>query len=137
MKFVLRIKLKHLDQWNSHRKAIADAYQSRLQNVGDLVLPFTTNGASHVFHVYTLRSAKRDELQKQLLSKGIHTMIHYPVPPHLQKAFAHLNYKMGDFPIVEELATTSLSLPIWPGLEISQIDFICEEIEGFFKRNHL
>jgi dTDP-4-amino-4,6-dideoxygalactose transaminase len=71
-----------------------------------------------------IRSNRRDELQAYLESKGIGTMIHYPIPPHLQKAYESLGHKKGDFPIAEELADTSLSLPVWPGMSKNEVEFI-------------
>jgi dTDP-4-amino-4,6-dideoxygalactose transaminase len=130
---VLSVKLKHLDKWATERKLTAKTYLTELQSVGDLVLPFTAAGCEHVFHIFTVRTERRDQLQKYLLGRGIHTMIHYPVPPHLQKAFAYLNLKRDDFPIAEKLAKISLSLPIWPGLKKEQAEFICESIKGFFR----
>ena len=73
----------------------------------------------------------RNELQQHLTDKGIGTLIHYPVPPHLQHAYAHLGYKKGDFEIAEKLAETCLSLPVWPGLQEEQIVFIAECIKSF------
>lgn len=120
----LRVKLKHLEEWTKKRKKIAEQYIASLSHRTDLVLPYTHSNADHVFHLFVVRSSKRDALQEELCAKGIQTMIHYPVPPHLQKAYRNLGYKKGDFPIAEEIANTCLSLPIWPGMlkhEISKV----------------
>jgi dTDP-4-amino-4,6-dideoxygalactose transaminase len=128
---VLSVKLKYLDAWTEERRSIAKMYLTELQGVGDLILPITAMRCKHVYHVFTVRTEQRDQLQEYLLGKGIHTLIHYPVPPHLQKAFGHLNFKRGFFPIAEKLADTSLSLPIWPGLKKAQVEFICECVRRF------
>lgn len=129
----LRVKLIHLEADNQKRKIIAEHYNNRLQATDNLILPFVSNDCSHVFHLYVIRTNKRDELQKYLKSKQIETIIHYPVPPHLQKAYSYLKFKKGNFPIAEEIASTCLSLPIYPGLSPNKIDYICESINSFFK----
>jgi dTDP-4-amino-4,6-dideoxygalactose transaminase len=75
----------------------------------------------------------RDQLQQYLTKNGIGTLIHYPIPPHLQKAFAYLEHKAGAFPIAEEVASTCLSLPIWPGMSEADITIVCESIKTFYK----
>jgi len=129
---VLAMKLKYLDAWNAQRRLLASTYFELLGNVGDLILPAIANGASHVYHVFTIRTNYRDALQAHLKEKGIETSNHYPVPPHLQKAFTHLGYTKGDFPIAEKLASTSLSLPIWPGLSKKEQEQIGRAINEFF-----
>jgi dTDP-4-amino-4,6-dideoxygalactose transaminase len=133
---ILSVKLKYLDSWIEQRKSIASMYSNLLNGVGDLVLPSIAEGSTHVFHIFPVRSSHRDPLQNHLTSKGIGTIVHYPLPPHLQKAFSYLGYEKGDFPIAEKMADTSLSLPIWPGLSEEQIEFIADSIKSFFK-NHL
>ncbi len=132
---VLAVKLKYLNAWNAERRLLAAIYHELLHNVGDLILPTIANGASHVYHVFTIRTNYRDALQAYLKEKGIETSNHYPVPPHLQKAFAHLGYKKGDFPIAEKLANTSISLPIWPGLSKKDQDLIAKAIKDFFEHH--
>ena len=117
----LRVKLNYLEEWTKKRKEIAKWYNELLCESKDLILPFTHEKADHVYHLYVVRTNKRDTLQKQLADKGIQTMIHYPVPPHLQLAYKHLGFKEGDFPIAEEIAKTCLSLPIWPGMDKNSI----------------
>lgn len=128
----LHIKLKYLAVWTRQRQALAAIYQQQLARVGDLILPTTAQDCSHVFHLYVVRTEKRDELQAYLAKQGIGTLIHYPIPPHLQKAYHFLNYPKGSLPITEKLAATSLSLPLYVGLEESQISYIIEKIEAFF-----
>jgi dTDP-4-amino-4,6-dideoxygalactose transaminase len=120
----LRVKLNYLEEWTNQRKEIAQWYNEALQMRNDLVLPSVHENADHVYHLYVVRTSKREKLQQELTEKGIQTMIHYPVPPHLQKAFKHLGYKQGDFPIAEEIASTCLSLPVWPGMLKTDIDKI-------------
>jgi dTDP-4-amino-4,6-dideoxygalactose transaminase len=118
----LRVKLNYLQEWTNQRKEIAQWYNEVLQLRNDLVLPYVHENADHVYHLYVVRTSNRDNLQQELTEKGIQTMIHYPVPPHLQKAYKHLGYKQGDFPIAEEISRTCLSLPVWPGMFKSDIE---------------
>jgi dTDP-4-amino-4,6-dideoxygalactose transaminase len=119
----LRVKLNYIDEWTNQRKEIASWYNTNLNNK-NWILPEVHEYADHVYHLYVIRTNNRDKLQIELNSKGIQTMIHYPVPPHLQKAYKHLGYNEGDFPIAEEIAKTCLSLPIWPGMEIKLLEQI-------------
>lgn len=130
----LTVKLKHLDSWTAQRRQIASWYNETLAQVGDLILPHTIPGATHVYHLYVIKTQHRDQLQKYLTENNIGTLIHYPVPPHLQKAYAHLNYKKGDFPIAEQLADTCLSLPLWPGMEKKHVDHVSAAILNFYKQ---
>lgn len=128
----LSVKLMHLPSWTSERQQIATCYTAGLKDLGEVITPTKHPNATHVYHLYVIRTERRDELQEYLKEKGIGTLIHYPIPPHLQEAYSDLGYKRGDFPIAEELAQTSLSLPIWPGMKISQVEFIASEIKKFF-----
>lgn len=127
----LSIKLKYLTEWTRQRQTIAGWYTDALQGIGDITLPSTLTGSTHVFHLYVIRTKFRDALQQYLASKEIGTLIHYPIPPHLQKAYADLGYKKGDFPIAEEMAETCLSLPLWPGMSPNDIEFVCDSIRRF------
>jgi dTDP-4-amino-4,6-dideoxygalactose transaminase len=120
----LRVKLNYLQEWTNQRKEIAQWYNEELKLRNDLVLPYVHENADHVYHLYVVRTSDREKLQQELTEKGVQTMIHYPVPPHLQKAYKNLGYKEGDFPIAEEIARTCLSLPVWPGMFKSDIDKI-------------
>jgi dTDP-4-amino-4,6-dideoxygalactose transaminase len=128
----LAVKLKYLDEFTVLRKEVAKTYDTLLKGTGDLILPYTDEKASHVFHIYLVRTKKRHELQQYLLEHNIGTLIHYPIPPHLQKAYANLGFTKGDFPIAEELAATSLSLPLWPGIKQEQVKYVCDIIQRFF-----
>lgn len=131
----LSIKLRYLQQWTAQRQQIAAWYNENLTGIGDLVLPYVHSEASHVYHLYVIKTTFRNELQEFLAGNGVGTLIHYPIPPHLQEAYMHLGYKGGDFPIAEELANTCLSLPIWPGMDIAEVDDVCGKIKRFFNRN--
>lgn len=110
---VLRVKLNHLDEWNDRRRAIAMIYSEKLQDT-DLVLPRVPDWADPVWHLYVVRSAGRDMLQKRLADNGIGTLIHYPIPPHMQHAYADLNFPADALPLARRLAGEVLSLPIGP-----------------------
>src|SRR5690606_16709206 len=99
----------------------------------EIILPYTHQDASHVYHLYVIRTTRRDELKKYLADNGIGTLIHYPIPPHLQQAYTYLGYQKGDFPLAEELAETSLSLPLWPGINQQEVLNISSQIKHFFK----
>lgn len=131
----LSVKLKHLNDWTKQRQQIAGWYDSALKNTGDLVLPFTSSQSTHVYHLYIVRTTHRDLLQEYLSGEGIGTLIHYPIPPHLQKAYQFLGYKKGDFPIAEEIAETCLSLPIWPGLREEDVQTVAAALSNYFHGN--
>lgn len=128
----LSVKLKHLDSWTKERQQIAGWYDEALKNIGDLILPVVATNATHVYHIYMVRTKHREALQNYLTENGIGTLIHYPVPPHLQKAYQHLGFKKGDIPLAEEIADTCLSLPLWPGMKESEVQFIGEKIKSYF-----
>jgi len=113
---VLRVKLRHLDEWNARRTAIAARYTAELAGVG-LVLPEVPKWVEPVWHLYVVQHADRDGLQKALQESGIGTLIHYPIPPHLQKAYRDAGYAVGRFPIAERMANRLLSLPMGPQLD--------------------
>jgi len=125
----LSVKLNYIQQWTAQRKEIASVYNELLKDVEGLILPKCHEHADHVYHLYVIRSKNRIELQNFLLENGVQTMIHYPVPPHLQQAYKYLGYKPGDFPIAEEIADTCLSLPIWPGMKNSDVEYISDLIK--------
>lgn len=130
---LLDVKLRRLNASNLKRNKIAKYYIKKLRGVGDIVLPVTAVDATHVYHIFCIRTKKRNKLQKFLKENGVQTLIHYPVPPHLQKAYKELNFKKGDFPIAEELASTSLSLPMYPEMTISQIETVIYLISKFYE----
>ncbi len=130
---ILNVKLKHIQSWNRERQKIAKRYDQLLSKNIQITIPYVNPKANHVYHLYVIKTFKRDQLKQYLNQKGVETSIHYPVPPHLQKAYAHLGYKKSDFPIAEELANSALSLPIYPGLKDKSIIYICDLINEFFK----
>jgi len=131
---LLSLKLRYLSQWTAERQQAAARYLSNMAGISGLVLPHTHVDATHVFHLFVLRTVQRNELQNYLSEKGITTVIHYPIPPHLQQAYSPSGYERGDFPVAELLAETSLSLPLFPGIREDQIDYVSEQIIGFFSR---
>ncbi len=130
----LKIKLNYLKSNNKLRKMKADKYLSELKNIGDIILPMTDSNSTHVYHIFNIRTKKRDSLKKYLDQNKIGNLIHYPVPPHLQKAYAELGFKKGDFPIAEELASTSISLPIYPELTDNEQNFVILKIKEFYEK---
>lgn len=118
---ILRAKLPHLVEWTERRRAIAAAYADGLRDSG-LVLPAVPNWAEPAWHLYVVRSAERDALQSRLTEASVGTLIHYPIPPHRQQAYAALGIAPGALPIAERLAGEVLSLPIGPHLELAQVD---------------
>ena len=129
----LSIKLKELNRDNLKRVEIARLYSELLEGVGDLILPELAADATSVYHLYVIRTKKRDELQTYLAKHGIGTMIHYPVPPHLQQAYIDLGYKKGDFPIAEEIANTCLSLPISPSMQINEVQEVVKVLHEYWQ----
>ena len=129
---LLSVKLKHAASWTNERIEIARRYTEQLRGVGDLILPAVAQYATHVYHIYLVRTARRDALQDFLNQNGVGTLIHYPIPPHLQKAYSTLKYSKGAFPLSEIISKTCLSLPLYPGLKNEEIDYICDTIKKFF-----
>jgi dTDP-4-amino-4,6-dideoxygalactose transaminase len=119
----LCVKLKMLDKWNQSRRKIASRYQEAFVGTS-LTLPAVCSWASPVWHQYTVRHPLRDEIQEAIEQKGVGTLIHYPIPPHLQRAYAHLGYAEGDFPVAEKIHREILSLPIGPHLTEQEQDYV-------------
>lgn len=127
---VLSVKLKHLEDWNKKRNAIANTYIRDLHNVGDLILPTPNNNTN--WHLFVIRTYKRDDLMHHLEKCGIHCGIHYPVPLHTTPALKFLGYKKGDFPIAEMRAKTMISLPIYAELKNPEVQYMIKTIKNFF-----
>ncbi|MFL5729498.1 MAG: DegT/DnrJ/EryC1/StrS family aminotransferase [Cytophagaceae bacterium] len=132
---ILSVKLKHLSAWTQERQKIAGWYTQQLQELGDLILPYQAKDATHVYHLYVIRTEKRDLLQQYLGQQGIDTLIHYPVPPHLQKAYQDLRFSKGTFPLAEKIADTCLSLPLYIGMKEDEVSYVAGKIREFFKRH--
>jgi len=130
---VLGVKLKHLAKWTSERRRVAHRYHELLADT-PLQLPHEATDAESVYHLYVVRHLRRDELKKHLEANGVGCAIHYPIPLHLQKAYASLGHKAGDFPMAEKAARECLSLPIYPELTDAQIRRVAEVIKDFFRK---
>ena len=130
---VLRVKLKHLDDWTCGRRRVAQRYAELLANT-PLQLPCEADFAQSAWHLYVVRHPRRDQLKTHLEANQIGCALHYPLPLHLQKAYAHLGHKAGDFPVAEKAARECLSLPIYPELTDEQIDRVATVIRDFFKQ---
>ena len=112
---ILKVKLEHLDRWNQQRRDRAELYNTLLTDVGEGIGPLhEAPWAKAIYHLYVVRVEDRDELIAKLGRENIGTGIHYPVPLHLQRAYSHLGYKEGDFPVSERLAKEIVSLPMYP-----------------------
>lgn len=127
---VLRVKLEHLDAWNTRRQTLAQRYEQGLRGL-DFILPAAAHEADHVWHLYVIRSSARDRLADWLTRHGIQTQVHYPVPPHLQPAYADMSFRRGDFPIAEKMADEVISLPMWPHLDHKAQDNVISALQAF------
>ncbi len=127
----LRVKLAKLDEWNDKRRRIAKTYLQALEGICDLNLPYVPDWADAVWHLFVVRHVKRHLLQKHLGENGISTLIHYPVPPHLQTAYGELDYKRSQFPISEAMAAEVLSLPISAHLSQPEISYVMQHLSTF------
>jgi dTDP-4-amino-4,6-dideoxygalactose transaminase len=130
---VLGVKLKHLDEWNALRRAHAARYTELLEDLETmcaLSLPRARPYAEHVYHLYVIQLEERDALQRTLGEAGVQTGIHYPVPIHLQPAYAARGHKPGDFPEAERQAAQVLSLPMFPELTDEQMRHVAETIDS-------
>ena len=119
----LRVKLTRLDEWNKRRAAIAHRYQTQLADTG-MTLPFVPEWAEPAWHLYVVQSPQRDDLLQKLGKARIGTLIHYPIPPHLQQAYALAGYVQGQFPIAEQMARQMLSLPMGPHYTLEQQNYV-------------
>jgi dTDP-4-amino-4,6-dideoxygalactose transaminase len=127
---VLRVKLRHLDAWNEQRRVLTGRYTQALKDSG-LVLPIEPDYATHVFHLYVVRHPRRDSLKVFLKRHGVQTLIHYPIPIHLQPAYLELGCKAGDLPVTEQASREVLSLPLYPEMPEEHIPRITEIIFAF------
>ena len=123
-------KLNIMEKINDNRRSIAQRFLNEINN-SKIMLPKVKDGYEHVWHVFAIRCQSRDELERYLNEYGIGTNKHYPIPIHLQKCYEKLNYKIGDFPVAEEISTTELSLPLYYGMSESDIDYIIDTINRF------
>ena len=135
---VLRVKLRHLEEWNQHRREHARFYDAQFAAAGltspgsPLRLLQTLPQAGHIYHQYVIRAERRDELRRYLAERGVGTEIYYPLPLHLQKCFAYLGYREGDFPEAERAAQEVLALPIFPELTEEEQSQVVDSIAAFY-----
>jgi len=130
---VLRVKLRHLAEWQGTRRSHAAEYTRLLQQVPGIMPPHEPEGLEHVYHQYTIRTEQRDALQRHLAARRIGTTVYYPYPLHLQPLYAHVGHRAGDFPHAERAAQEVLSLPMYPELRKDQIAHVVEAIAEFMK----
>jgi dTDP-4-amino-4,6-dideoxygalactose transaminase len=123
----LRVKLRHLDEWNERRRAVAARYRERLAGIEGLVLPQVPDWAEPVWHLFVVRTPRRDVLQERLAEAGVDTIIHYPIPPHLAGAYAS-DFERGELPVAERLAAEVLSLPMGPQLVLEDADRVAAAV---------
>lgn len=126
----LRVKLPHLPDWNDRRRHVAQSYLAELADL-PVVLPRVDAGGDHIWHLFVIRSDERNGLQGHLTTQGVQTMLHYPVPPHLQEAYRYLGLREGAFPIAERIHRECLSLPMGPHLTEDQVGVVVEAIRAF------
>lgn len=132
---ILLAKLSRLDEWNRRRQEIAARYCAEIKNPNVRLTPIPANPWSHVWHVFPVFCERRDELQKFLKERGVETLIHYPIPPHRQEAFAGAiergEFRHGMLPIAEELARTELSIPMGPAMTDEQVSYVIESLNAY------
>lgn len=125
----LRVKLKYLDEWNKRRTKIAEKYLAKLKGIDRLQLPIQNSESKHVWYAFVIRTNKREQLKKYLQDCGIETLIHYPIPPHKQKAYSEMNFL--NYPVSESIHREVLSLPIGPHMTLEQVDYTVESLLKF------
>lgn len=130
---VLSVKLQYLEAGNARRRQVAARYADGLQAVAEVRLPGVNDPAGHVYHLFVIRTTQRDALMRHLQERDIGCIIHYPIPIHLQKAYASRGWKAGDFPVAEKAAGEILSLPLSPVMTDGQVDFVVETIARFYR----
>ncbi len=125
---ILNVKLNYLDDWNEDRRQNAHYYNELLNGLEKIIIPKEMPYGKHIYHLYVVRVSERDKFQKFMNDAQIGTLIHYPIPLHLQKAYQYLGYKKGDFPIAEKCAQEVISLPMFPELTRQEIEYVCQKI---------
>lgn len=130
---VLHAKLPYLAGWNGQRRANAAWYDDRLAGLSRIRTPAARPDRFHIYHQYTIRAQRRDDLKRHLDARGVGSMVYYPLPLHLQPCFRHLGYSEGDLPESERAAAEVLSLPIYPELSEAQREEVCVAIESFYR----
>jgi len=130
---VLRAKLPHLDRWNALRRERAARYTEKLKGIPQVQTPYVPEDREAIFHLYVIQAERRDELMAFLRERGVGSLIHYPTPIHLQKAYVHLGYKEGDFPVAERVTKRIVSLPMFPELTDEMVDYVAQQIREFYR----
>ena len=125
----LRVKLRKLDEWTEERNRIAETYLNELKDVSGIELFNLADGATSAYHLFVVKAKDRKVLQSKLTEAGVGTLIHYPIPPHLQECYNYLGYKNGDFPIAEHLSNSILSIPLFIGMAFEEISFVSKKIK--------
>jgi dTDP-4-amino-4,6-dideoxygalactose transaminase len=125
---MLQVKLRHLEDWNAGRRQAAARYRELLAGIDGVIIPYEPEISKAVYHLYVIRVADRDDMQKRLAAEKIGTALHYPVPLHLQNAYASLNFDEGDFPITEMVTAQILSLPMFPQLTSNQQSRVADSV---------
>ncbi len=133
---VLSVKLRYIEQWTEQRRKNASLYSDLLSGIDGIVIPEEMDSARHVYHLYVVQASRRGELRDFLNSNGISTGLHYPVPLHLQGAYRHLGYEKGSFRTAEAQMDRILSLPMYPELSPSMIQYVAEKIREFYTGDH-
>lgn len=129
---ILNVKLPHLDSWTAARRRVAATYNRLLKGVGDLVLPEVGANRDHVYHLYVIRTARRDALKKHLADRGIATVLNYPKALPFYPAYSYLGHKPADFPVAHANQSRILSLPIYPEMNDAMIGYVADQIRSFF-----
>lgn len=126
---LLRVRLRYLDKWNERRMQVTQCYLDEMADCKDIILPYVPTWAKPAWHLFVVRTKKREQLQKKLTSVGIGSLIHYPIPPHLSGAYKEYGWAKGDFPISEILADEVLSLPMGPHMSAEQVDYVIKRLK--------
>ena len=133
---VLNVKLKYIEKWTDNRRKYAKLYSETFKSMGieQAIPPFNPDYCNPVYHLYIIRVQNREELMKYLSDNGIQTGLHYPIPLHEQRAYAHLGYKPEDFPVAGKYAKEILSLPIYPEMKDEMVYYVCDKIKEFYTK---
>ncbi len=131
---VLRVKLKHLEEWTEARRKAAQRYHRMLKDVNPAVAPKEADGVRHVFHVYAVQVPRRDAVLKKLNADGVSAQVHYPTPVHLQPCYKSLGYKRGAFPVAERVCSRILSLPMYPEITEAQQAYVVDKLKEALKK---
>lgn len=132
---VLNVKIKYIEKWTADRRRIAALYTKTLgeMGIGEVITPYNPEHVKPVYHLYIIRAQNREGLSKHLNDKGVQTGLHYPQPLHMTKAYEHLGYKPGDFPVAKKYADEILSIPMYPEMTDEMVHYVCENIKGFYR----